>query len=184
MGTSADTGFGSENPGIIPRVFEKIFEQIEDLKKSSDVMLRIYMVEIEGDRMFDMFSKKGRIRCEAYGDPKKGFFISGATEKRIETLAMEEVVKTFKKLKKIPSSRSRSKSSTILTIELGIVPWDSGVRKSTLSRVNLVDLSAEINIESILECENTELPIIQNGDFTSRMFYVSVNFEFQIFQKK
>ncbi len=174
MGTSLESGFESENPGVIPRVFEKFFEKIEDLKAKNKVMLRCYMVEVEGNRMFDMFHKDGRVRCEAYGDPKMGFFVSGATELRIESLTMEEVVGMFEELENIPSSRSRAKCSTILTIELGIEPWNSEV--GTLSRFNLIDLSADVNLGSILECENTKLPIIQKNDFTSRLIYVSVNF--------
>jgi hypothetical protein len=138
------------------------------------------MVEVEGDKMFDLFSGKsrGQSECDAFGDPDGGFTLPGATEKRIESMAKKDVVKFFEELHNVPSSKSKSKSSTILTFELVAEPKNRNTTSAVFSRVNLVELSADVNLGSILECEDTQLPIIQKGDFISRMFYVSVNFDF------
>jgi kinesin family protein 4/21/27 len=135
--------------GIIPRVVQDIFKEIENRKEELDVTVKVSFVELYREALYDLLSKKSSRKedciCDLREDPVKGVIIPNLTENKVDNLrdTMNQlVVGSTKRVTAATAMNSTSsRSHAIFSLSLTIVNTAAEGNAATVSKFHLVDLA-------------------------------------------
>lgn len=87
MGTTFDGDFRNSKAGVIPRALDAIFAEIGNRHHSAKVTVSCSFMELYMENLYDLLSgrPKEASSCEVREDGVKGIFVSGLTERRVES---------------------------------------------------------------------------------------------------
>ncbi|KAI8096574.1 P-loop containing nucleoside triphosphate hydrolase protein [Halteromyces radiatus] len=138
-----------DEPGIIPRVAEFLFETKEASKLSSIDITMSYM-EILKESVYDMLTpRKKNIALDIREDINRDVFVANLTEKRIQTCKdFQRLFNSASKNRSTASTRLNSRSSrshAILTLKVTTITpiqTDEGRQEErVMGKINLIDLA-------------------------------------------
>ena len=135
----------SENPGVVPLVFENIFGYLKN--EVGDYELRISMVEIYNEKVYDLLVEKRFFKGLTIREKKdNSVFIEGLKKFNVENY--EQILKIIEKgntnrtIASTQMNLTSSRAHTIIKLECKkIVIGISGKKETIFSSINLVDLA-------------------------------------------
>ena len=131
-----------ETKGLIPRMFDRIFQKISDAEEEMEFTVKVSYLEIYMERIMDLLDPK-KTNLLVRRDPQRGIFIKDCTEVYVNScLEMFDVMRAGGKNRSIAATRMNERSSRSHSIFIcTILQKNTKTDTSCMGKLYCVDLA-------------------------------------------